>query len=97
MGAIVEVVCSEALFVQREVVTLDLPCGEETVIQGGVDGSDGADVRLPFQGAHKITKGREGSDDRFVTTLSKGFRQENQRAVLGTTWTPTLYYCIVPM
>ena len=93
MGAIVEVLCGEALFVEMEVVALNLPCGEETVIQGGVDGSDSADVRLPLQGAHKVTKRREGSDDRLVTTLSKGFRQENQRAVLGTAWTPT--YTIV--
>jgi hypothetical protein len=65
VGAIVEVVCSEALFVQREVVTLDLPCGEETVIQGGVDSSEGADIQLHLPGAHKITKRRERSDDRL--------------------------------
>ena len=63
MGAIVEVVCGEALFVEVEVVALDLPCGEETMIQGGVDSSDSADVRLPLQGAHKVTKGEKRSDD----------------------------------
>ena len=60
-----EIVCGGTLFVEVEVVALNLPCGKETMIQGGVGSSDGADVRLPFQGVHKVTKGREGSDDRL--------------------------------
>ena len=65
VGAIVKVVRGKVLFVEVEVITLDLSCGKETMIQGGVDSSGSADVRLPLQGAHKITKGRKGSDDRF--------------------------------
>jgi hypothetical protein len=65
-------------------------CTQDAVVEGESLGlyvgsyGDGVDVQLPSQGEHSK---RERVC--VILRLSKGIRQENQCAVLGTAWTPT--------